>query len=94
MIALACRLTDDELRQGLERSRSSGREWPPSLPQFEAWCRERPAPAHRQFEMLALPEPEEVRKDRYARHRAHVHAALVSLGRRPAGTSPPEGGGQ
>ena len=48
----------DEIARGFEKLLENGLEWPPTLPEFVALCREKPlAPYHRMAEK-ALPPPE------------------------------------
>ena len=52
------RFTLDEIRQGFEKLVKNENEWPPTLPEFMALCREKSAAPYHRMVGPALPPPE------------------------------------
>lgn len=49
-------LTQDQMRDGLERVLTSGREWPPSLPEFRNICLNREEKEKNQYGLYHTPQ--------------------------------------
>lgn len=83
------KLTSEQFRRGIARLQSRHADpvderqlgWPPTLAEFLRWCTAEPAPApeHREFKPLGLPEPEDVREARLARGREHIATMKAML---------------
>jgi hypothetical protein len=69
------RFSLEEISRGFSRMVEGGDPWPPSLPEFIAFCNERPlAPYHRIAKMLPAPEVDpELIRDCFSKIRKTLH---------------------